>query len=250
MFQALLNAFSTLTILPVPVQPPEDKTLRQSVLFYPLVGGFIGGLLALVTLSSLSHPLKVLLILLLWVVITGALHLDGLGDCLDGFLSGPTPEDRRRIMKDPSLGVFGVCGLVLDLLFKYVLLDQLLYHSNAWKWLIAIPLCARWALILSCALASAPPESQGLGAKVLGFPPVLLLVGSFYSVIGVAFLLHWRTPAAFALGGLVSLFFIWVSKKRIGGLTGDGLGITVEVTEVGLLFLACFLLSSKGIFPF
>src|SRR5438552_18043012 len=85
-----------------------------------------------------ARGLAAFLTLLAWLGVTGALHLDGLCDLCDGLFGGKTPEDRLRIMKDPHVGAFGVVGLVLQLLGKFVLLNELLArHKVGAPWLVA-----------------------------------------------------------------------------------------------------------------
>jgi adenosylcobinamide-GDP ribazoletransferase len=240
--KSLLIAFSTLTIFPVPTGRWSPNQLKNSVIFYPLVGAFLGGLLALILKLPLSIDLLSLLVLLFWVLLTMAFHLDGLGDCLDGWFGGRNPKERRRIMKDAAMGVYGVTGIVLLLLFKYVLLEHLFTHANAWKWLIAIPAAARYAVVFSCMRSGSPPGNHGLGSKVtrLSFPAFCL---SSLMTLGLFFLLKWETLGVLAVAITLSVLVSALSKNRIGGLTGDGMGATIEITEVCLLFFACLRLT-------
>jgi len=240
--KSFLIAFSTLTIFPIPTGRWSPTQLKNSVIFYPLVGAVIGGLLALVCKSPLSNDIQALLALLLWVVLTMAFHLDGLGDCLDGWFGGRTPKERRRIMKDAAMGVYGVTGIVLLVLFKYVLLEHLFTNENAWKWLIAIPAAARYAVVFSCMRSTSPSGNKGLGSKVtrLSFPAFCF---SSLMTLGLFFLLKWETFGVLAIAIILSVLISALSKNRIGGLTGDGMGATIEMTEVCLLFLACLRLT-------
>lgn len=235
----LLIAISTLTAFPVPTGKWSRADLKKSVIFYPLAGALIGGFLALTSKIPLPIGLQTLLALLLWVILTMAFHLDGLGDCLDGWLGGHTPKERRRIMKDAAMGVYGTTGIVLDLLAKYVLLNHLLAKPDALEWLIGVPVAARWAVVLSCHTASAPSGDKGLGSQVLGLPFPAFLISTCLT-LPLFFLLNWEWLFALLLSALVSFALSAWSKNRIGGLTGDGLGATIEVSEVCLLFLACF----------
>ncbi len=247
--KALLIALSTLTPFPSSPEKWTERELKQSVAFYPLIGALIGGLLVLTARIHLAHDLKALLLLLLWVITTAAFHLDGLSDCLDGFFGGKTPEERRRIMKDPSIGAFGVTGIALTLLFKYVLLSRLLAVEENWKWFLLIPMAARWAVTFSCALFKAPQGDKGLGSQVVGLSAPLFAASTVFALaIGIALL---KLPAleAYFLAAVIALMVGFFSKSRIGGLTGDGMGATVELTEVGLLFFTCLSIS-KGLLPF
>jgi adenosylcobinamide-GDP ribazoletransferase len=235
---SLWAAFSTLTLLPMPTSKLTNDDLKQSVLFYPLVGGLFGGVFILLTRLSLTADIKALLILLVWVLLSGAFHLDGLGDCLDGFFGGKDPQDRQRIMKAADLGTYGMTGIALTLIAKMVLLWHLLGHDHIQYWLLGIPVASRWAVCLSCFTSKPPAGNQGLGSFVMGSPLPVFIAGTAFAIAGCA-LLQKETVGLLVIAALFSFAISRFSQNRIGGLTGDGLGATVELTEVALLFFAC-----------
>src|SRR5689334_3119978 len=108
----------------LPIRLPEDWSAGDSgraAVWYPLVGLVIGAITWLVWKGAeLVFPRFVtgILALIVWVTLTGGLHLDGLADCFDGLFSSLTPERRLEIMKDPHVGAFGVIGLILILVLK------------------------------------------------------------------------------------------------------------------------------------
>lgn len=237
MLNALRLAFSTLTPLPVSPKNWKESDVRLSVAFYPVVGVALGGVLALLSRAHLLHELKAILLLLLWVLGTAAFHLDGLADCCDGFFGGKTPEDRRRIMKDSATGAYGVTAIGLALLFKYSLLSELASGEN-WKWLMLIPLAARWSVTLSCTLFKAPPGHSGLGSQVMGLSPTCFALSTLLSLAGGLSLLKLQALEVFVIAGLAALVVGFFSQSRIKGLTGDGLGATIELGELVCLFFA------------
>jgi adenosylcobinamide-GDP ribazoletransferase len=243
MLKAFLIALSTLTPLPVSPKKWKESDLKTSVAYYPLVGALLGFLLLLTAKIHLAHELKALVLLLIWVVGTAAFHLDGLGDCCDGFFGGETPEDRRRIMKDPSIGTYGLTAITLAILFKYTLLSYFLSEGGGWKWLLLIPLAARWAVTLSCVLFKAPPGSQGLSSQVVGLPLLGFAIPTLLSLAAAIALLKLQGLLAFLVAALIAVGLGYLSQNKIKGLTGDGLGATIELSEVCLLFLACLTFS-------
>ncbi|HTA77182.1 MAG TPA: adenosylcobinamide-GDP ribazoletransferase [bacterium] len=243
---SLWTAFSTLTILPTPASNPTPQELKRSVLFFPLVGALLGGMFMLLYRLSLPSDLKTVIILLVWVAFSGAFHLDGLGDCLDGFFGGKDPQDRQRIMKAADLGTYGMTGITLTLIFKTVLLNHLLGQMNVSYWLLAIPIAARWAVCLSCFISKPPVGNTGLGSFVISSPLPVFLVGSLFALAGCFFLQKYAI-GFFIITALISVAVSALSQKRIGGLTGDGLGATIELTEVALLFFACLNTSRFGL---
>lgn len=245
MLNSLRIALSTLTLLPVSPKTWKGSDVKTSVVFYPLVGALLGGLLALITKIHLAHELKAALLMLLWVVLTAAFHLDGLGDCCDGFFGGKTPEDRRRIMKDPAVGSYGITGIMLALLFKFGFLSMVLSEGEAWKWFILTPLAARWAVTLSCAVFKTPPGDHGLGSEVMGLQTPLFAVATLISLAAAIALLRLQGLSAFLSAGLVALGVGFLSQNKIKGLTGDGLGATIELSEVACLSFAVFTLHNN-----
>jgi adenosylcobinamide-GDP ribazoletransferase len=240
-------ALSTLTLLPLSPKEWKEGEVKASVAFYPLVGALLGGLLAALSQVHLNHSLKDILLLLLWVIGTGAFHLDGLADSCDGFFGGQDPQDRRRIMKDPFIGAYGVTAIVLDLLFKFSLLSRLSADGEAWKWFLLIPLAARWGSTLSCTLFKSPHGDQGLGSQVIGLSPAVFAVSTLLSLAAGTWLLKLQGLEIFLATGLVAVGVGFLSQSKIKGVTGDGLGATIELSELSGLFLAVLTLS-KGLF--
>ncbi len=244
---SLWIAFSTLTLIPISVANPKAADLKRSVVFYPLVGALLGFFLFLLHLLPISHDLQALVILIAWVLLTGAFHLDGLGDCLDGWFGGRNPQERQRIMKTADLGTYGMVGIALTLIAKYVLLDHLLIQdhadlltaqSRAGFWLIAIPTTARWSVCLGCSIGKAPAGNKGLGSQVLGLSGTGFLVATLLTLVFIS-PLKWAVLAVFLVAAMIAAGVTGFSRLRIGGLTGDGMGAMIELSEVGILFFAC-----------
>ena len=130
----LLIALQFLTTLPIKVSTPvEDKHLGQSLLFYPLVGFIIAAILVLLAtaLSAQAPYVTAVLILTVWVALTGGLHLDGLADSADAWLGGLGDKAKTlSIMKDPTSGPIAVSILVLVLLIKLIMLAELIAVQN------------------------------------------------------------------------------------------------------------------------
>jgi adenosylcobinamide-GDP ribazoletransferase len=173
------------------------------------------------------------------VVLSGALHLDGLADCLDGLYGGKTPEGRLTIMKDVHLGTMGIVGLILLLGIKYLSLKEILSLSSGGIWIILMPVLSRWtAIVLAFFFPYARPGGglgqalvQGTGKKeifwatLLAWGPVLVLTG--YVGLGLIVLI-----------GLWSLACGRYFQKKIGGITGDVCGAVIESSELwGLLYV-------------
>ncbi|WP_227718213.1 adenosylcobinamide-GDP ribazoletransferase [Microbulbifer sp. Q7] len=253
--QPFLYALVFLTRLPVAglLRNVDAETAKRSVYYYPLVGLIVGALLCAATyvLSPLPAQLQAALLLGFWVLVTGALHLDGLADCADAYFAGhkcmDTEERRTRIlavMHDPHCGAMGVIALVIFLLVKFAVLSALLEwlattEQGTWIYLplLLAPVLARTAALFLMSLSSyaraqglVPPSNSQRNRELL---PVAILV----AVAGIALA---PLPVAIGLAAVLpAVILLWrqLWQKQIGGYTGDCLGGLVEITELSVLLL-------------
>lgn len=233
--RSLRIAFGLMTTLPIrlPGNWSAGDSGRASV-WYPFVGMVVGAITWLAWKGAiLVFPAWVagLVSLVVWVVLTGGLHLDGLADCCDGLLSTTSVERRLEIMKDPHVGAFGVIGLVLVLMLKAAALGSLAAVSG-FGILLAASL-ARWCILPAALLPLARPS--GMGADfALGFRRTFLVWGA---ILPLAIAIFLGVPGIVsALAGLGAAgFVLWLAKSRIGGVTGDVFGMIVEIVETVVL---------------
>jgi adenosylcobinamide-GDP ribazoletransferase len=239
---SFLIALQFLTIIPVNYSfIASDKQLGFSACFYPLVGLIMGSLLVLSSLvlglSNLSIPVQAALILMGWVVLTGGLHLDGLADCADAWVGGLGSQQRSlEIMKDPAAGPIAVIVLVLLLLLKWLAISLILENQRS-EILLLAPMLGRVAILLLMLLMPYV-RIGGLGCKIVYNLPIVAIKGlSFFCILcGVYFL--GSLPVGF-MGGML-LMIGYHSNKRLGGVTGDVYGASVELIEIVIL-LGCFI---------
>lgn len=233
----LLIALQFLTRLPVRLPGmPAPEQVGRSLLWYPLVGLLLGGLLlaAQALLSQQPAVLQAALLLTLWVVLSGGLHLDGLADTADAWVGGYGERERTlAIMKDPRSGPIAVVVLVLLLLLKFAALLVLLEAGQTLALLLA-PWLGRSALPLLLR-STAYVRPGGLGAQLAEHLPRRELP----RVLG----LHLALLALTGLSGLWALlaatlvFALWrrALLARLQGTTGDTAGALVELIEVAVL---------------
>jgi adenosylcobinamide-GDP ribazoletransferase len=230
-------ALQFLTRLPTPdVTDMQADDLARSAIWFPAVGLVIGVLLALVmrVFQGSGSWVAALAVLVSWIVVTGALHLDGLGDVADALgASHGRPDRFVAVLGDPHAGSFAVVAIGLQIVAKLVLVAHLSPAMAPWA-LMLIPAWARWAtLICSKTLPSLKP---GLGASVANSVSWPVIAG-WGALLAIAALLGAR-PTLLALVFVPVIAFYW--QWRLGGITGDCLGASIEVTETLLLF-ACAL---------
>jgi adenosylcobinamide-GDP ribazoletransferase len=227
-------ALQFLTRLPTPrVTDVQPDDLARAAIWFPAVGLVIGLALAFVAAALPSDPWVIAIaVLVVWIAVTGALHLDGLGDVADALGAAHGRPDRFvAVLGDPHAGSFAVVAIGLQTAAKLVLTARLPPHLMAWA-LILIPAWARWGtLICSKTLPSLKP---GLGASVANSVswPAIAGWGTLLGVVGI--FAAPSTLLALIVAPGVAIYWRW----RLGGITGDCLGASIEVTETLLLF-AC-----------
>jgi adenosylcobinamide-GDP ribazoletransferase len=231
-------ALAFLTRLPlVTAAGVQDVSLADAKSFFPAAGLVIGGLLALAHLAgnTIGPWPAALAVLIVWVWVTGALHLDGLGDVADALgAAHRDPERFHQILKDPHAGNFAVTAITLQIIAKLVLLAELPPASQPWA-LVLIPAWARWGvLVWSTALK---PLRPGLAAAVSETPSWIATVVWALALGAASIALASPLLAAPFVVALVTLYW----RQRLGGVTGDCLGASIEVTETALLIAVVIL---------
>lgn len=226
----LVLALQFLTRLPLPPVEADARDFAAAMRWFPVAGLAVGATVAMPwwLLYARDPWLGALAGLTGWVAMTGALHLDGLGDVADG--AGAAHRGRERlsaVMADPHVGSFAVVVIVLQLIAKLVLLHAI--PADKVAALVVVPVLARiapiaWSLFL-------PPLHDGLGTR-------------FRSGVGRWHLAVWATMAigiASALAPALLVLFPaaaiwgWWLKTRLGGISGDGHGAGIELVETALL---------------
>lgn len=231
--RGLILAVQFLTRLPTPTLRTFDPAwLASSSRWFAVVGGLIGGLLSVPFTFFHAEPwLAAWLTLLIWVWVTGGLHLDGLADLADGL--GAAHRDPARflaVLKDPHLGSFGVLALVLQVLSKLVLLMLCArYAMSAW-YVFLIPAWARLCTVWWS--ASLPALGSGGSAERFAWQPHWPAFWlSWCVLVGLSICF---APTLLLCSGMAIAYRTFL-RRRLGGMSGDCLGAGVELLETGLL---------------
>ncbi len=236
MIKSCMLALQFLTRLPsLQYEQVSAREMGRALGCFPLVGLLIGAMLwglHMMVDEAVPPAVEAALLLALWVMLTGALHLDGLADMADGWLGGH--GDRARalaIMKDSRLGTGGAVALVVLLLLKWLAVWQLLQQAAVWLLFLA-PVAGRVAAIALMLLTPYVSE-QGLGEQMhRHLSPLAVWLWSGWLVMGV--LLGFGMGALAVLVG-VWLWLRWVMIRVTGGMTGDTAGAMTEVMEVAVM---------------
>lgn len=236
MFASFALAVQFLTRLPLNIHIDiSDQRLGQSVLFYPLVGLGIGSVLTLTAILLAQHALALnaALILTLWVLLTGGLHLDGLADCSDAWAGGLGNTERSlAIMKDPAAGPIAVIMLLLLLLLKWTALYSLLQQGQNFVPLLLAPFLGRLS-ILMLMLSTPYIRKNGLGHAMQAHFPQAAAQLILLSSLALCF---WLSNIYLMLTVLASILCIrHLALQRLHGVTGDVYGASVEIIETVVL---------------
>jgi len=239
--KAFFSALSTLTIVPISRRfQCDEKNLAASVVYFPFVGLFVGVLLAALAyfLKPILSPLPLAAILLfVCVILTGGLHLDGVADLADGFGAGGSSERMLAVMKESQIGAFGVIALVLVLLLKFSLFFEII-EKGRWLDFMLMALLGRWAMALAAFLGKYP-RVAGTGLAFIGkIRRGQILIATGFTFLFVVLVLGVSGLGAMAFVGLTTVSFVSFLKRKLGGMTGDGLGALNEKVEIlVMLFL-------------
>ncbi|WP_455104765.1 adenosylcobinamide-GDP ribazoletransferase [Peptostreptococcus sp.] len=229
-----------------------DPHMERGIVYFPVVGAIIG-LLLFVGFRAFSWLfsgidniyLLATLILILELIITGGLHMDGFGDTFDGFFSYRSKDRILEIMKDPRLGTNGLLAIVVLVVLKIVAMATLIYYNMA-VYLIFMPIVGRLAGVF-LTYKTRPARENGMGNMFIGkcSTSALVLASLFtaLSAIAIGYLIGLNTYIfiyLYLIGSMVLIFvlsrlLIGLSYRRIDGITGDLLGCVIEISEVVFL---------------
>lgn len=237
-----------LTRIPTPkITTISEEDVSLSLLYYPLIGFCLGVILMLSAffLSSFVAPsaynVIAVIIVALWVLITGALHLDGLADSADGFVGGQGSTERTlNIMKDPVSGPAGITSIILILMLKYSSVVVILNSEMSYWSLLLAPIIAR-AIAIGLITFTPVAQQQGLAfeLKKKEFPEIVALILLLVAV--VTFVIT-NVYVLILISLLIYAIRHW-AIRRLQGITGDILGFSIEVTEAVFLVLAVLVLN-------
>lgn len=251
--RSFLTAWHFLTAVPLGrnEQPPSERDLARSMSWYPVIGGVLGGVLVLadrVMTPFLALEAVNALLLLILVVLTRGLHMDGLADTVDGLVGGQTPDERLAIMRDGPIGAMGAMALIFSLGLRYAGLASLSSGDRA-AILLLMPAVGRWAMVIGAVGVPYARPQGGLGK------PFLLHLSRREVVIATAIIIPLLVWALGLTGGIVAFMTLAVTVRLVtlsirrlcGGMTGDTLGATNELAEVMTVIFApvCITLSAS-----
>jgi adenosylcobinamide-GDP ribazoletransferase len=230
------HALQFLTRLPAPrVEVFDPADLSRSAIWFPAVGAVVGVIVGMALwLGALASPaVGALLGLVAWVWVTGGLHLDGLADVADALAGAHrSPERFLQILRDPHIGAFGAMTISLQLIAKLVLLAVL--AEGPGEAFVAVVLVAAWARLGAPFWSlTVPPLAEGSGQRFAWKidPRVVAAEAAVLALLSI-FLAPMLLAAVIVIPAIAAYW-----RYRVGGITGDCLGASIELTETILLLL-------------
>jgi len=235
--RGLLGAIQFLTVFPV---RRSTAGPGAAAAFFPLVGAGVGWIGCGVFLAAqywLGSAIAALLVIAFWIVITGAMHEDGLADVADAFRAHRTPGRILEILKDPRVGAFGALSLLLSVSLRWQALPIL--TTPLLPSFVAAQAIPRAAMVVLAYVSR--PVGNGIGAQFCGQMSLPIVLAVVVQGVAAAMWCGLRPGLVIlCLTGAVVIAAHLYFDRRLGGITGDCLGAAAQVVEITiLLVLAC-----------
>lgn len=236
----ILVAVSFFTRIKLNLKNVSEDEFYNSMTLMPVVGLIIGLWLWLAAwaVSFIHVPtIGAILLILAYLWITGGLHMDGVADTTDGLMSA---RDRKRvmeIMKDSRLGSMGAIALILLFLAYFVGYETIL--SCLPVLVVLAPVIGRYCGIQNCCFSSYAEGGGGLGKRIVEMTKFYHVAIYFLLIVVCGWLfLGYAALIGFAASVLTAIYINYKVQKGIGGMTGDTIGLTIEVTQAAYLLAA------------
>jgi len=242
MASGFLILISFFTRIPVgkKIEYNEDN-FKKALSLYTLMGAAIGLLLSLIYIvlsNTYIAPIRGLVLVIGYIIITGGIHLDGAADTSDGLFSGRTGEKIFEIMSDSHIGAFGVLCLII------IILSQFVVFSFADIFIcFMMPVVGSASLIVSTWNKKYAKRTKGMGTAFIESINTRILIINLLILAAFTIILPNRLIiATSSFATLMVAYFIsgWIESK-IGGMTGDTCGFITEISQIIFMILVLFL---------
>lgn len=233
----LLLYFQFLTRVPINKELEcTPNNFRQGTIFFPLIGLFLGGMEYLVyflTKNIFPSSVSAATIVIIPIILTGGLHVDGLGDTCDGFFAFKGGKEKIiEIMKDSRVGTYASIAVVCDILLKYTLIKSSIELGMP-EIIVAGPILARVGVIFIAFIGKQAKE-KGSGNIFIGNIDLKMLILTFIIAMGLCLWLVGAIETVTSVGVIIvfDLLFNKLCQNKINGHTGDTLGAVSELGEI------------------
>lgn len=247
-----ISILQFMTRIPINIDTGFDEEFHKTITYFPLVGLVLGVLIYIIGLVSgifFDSFITSIIVTLALVILTGGLHIDGLGDTFDAIYSYRDKERMLEIMKDSRLGTNSLLAIMFLILLKIGFIYSIINNNLLWT-VIFMPVVARLGVIVMM-YKTVTPRENGMGNLFIGKASTsMFTIAILYTIIlmiGISkLILLASTFEAMMLISTIIILFIFnnLFKKhiyiKIDGVTGDILGCTIELGE--LIYLFCIYL--------
>ena len=231
-----------MTTIPIPARlNVTQEDFGKGLVFAPVIGLTIGGMLAVswyLLIQVFSPAITAVMTVIVYILLTGGLHLDGLADTADGIFSNRPRERILDIMRDSRIGTNGVLALVAVLLLDIMLISGINGEQTI-KSLLLMPVAGRIGSLVGAGMSEYARQGEGLGRSFVEYcGPVQVIIGLIVSLAIFLGLLG-KYAVIFVLPILMAFALSRFLGRKIGGVTGDILGAVCELNQVIFLIAIC-----------
>jgi adenosylcobinamide-GDP ribazoletransferase len=247
-FEQFIILIQFMTRIPIPIKVEySEKKLGKSIKFFPLVGLIIGlilyfsNFLITVYLKNIFYNKVIIavLIIIIEILAVGIIHIDGLADTFDGLFSYAKKEKMLEIMKDSRIGTNGTVVLILYFITKITIISEIITINP--KYLIIFPIVARLSTSVNAGLSDYARKS-GMSNAIISENGIFEVIFSLILTNALVFLIiGTKGGIALFIALLFIILFMFNVRKKIGGITGDTMGASLELTSILVLFLGIIL---------
>lgn len=239
-----ISILQFMTRIPININVGFDEEFHKSITYFPLVGLVLGTLLYLLGLGStlVFDPFITSIVVTLGLVLlTGGLHIDGLGDTFDAIYSYRDKERMLEIMKDSRLGTNSLLAILFLILLKIGFIYSIINQGLLWL-IIFMPVVSRLGVI-ALMYKTVSPRENGMGNLFIGKATTNMFITAItYTVMLIVILskLIFLSNNILIFKILSSIIVVLIFNnlfkkhiyKKIDGITGDILGCSIELSEV------------------
>ena len=223
--KGLILALQFMTRVPINIGIDfNKKNIGAMLCFFPLIGLIIGLFTFVPTIflrDKISVDLVALLNIIFYLLITGALHMDGLSDTSDAFLSNRSKDRMKAIMKDSTVGTFGVISIVIVLAAKFFAFKEIAVQGFKWDYI--------FIYIYSKTIAMNAFIKESRNTFLINFMNLVVICASI--------IFDYKVLLYLLIEAIVFVLLYLISLKKIDGATGDTIGASVELAETISLFI-------------
>lgn len=235
--KSLLLMISFFTRIPIKYKYEyREQDLKRGIMYFPLIGLIIGAAIWLPSLAKdfLDKPVIILASWIIYLWITGGLHIDGLADTFDGIFSNRDKDRMLEIMKDSRIGTFGVLGIIFIILSNLVVSFYIDY-----RFLLLLPIVGRTSALISASTSKYARKEAGMGTTFINNCKLKEVVfGVIFTLVVSSVVLNYKVALLILITYIIALLQTRYIKGKIDGTTGDTLGFVIEISQTVFIFTA------------